>query len=553
MIKYTIVLLMFYQDAIPQDSTPIILDSLKNRNFDYFEAQLSSHAVGRPQRELYANAWLRKAKQESNCKQIAMAYKAVMYTASKKFYPNYTDSILATANRCGDNVLLGDAYLTKGIVHYERREIAMALDNYLLADNYISKTKDYYLIHKVKYGIGMTKYYLGFYHEAVSLFRECRIYFAEENDRAYLNSLHMLGLCYNRLNDFDSCSQINRMGLQAEQKLDNRSMHWYFIHSEGVNQYFKGNYKQSLQMLLQSLPHMKNFGDTTNEAIANFYIAKCFLAKEENIEALPYLKKVDEAFAKENYLRPDLRESYELLINHFKAQGDRELQLLYINKLLNVDEVLNKNYRGMLTKIFSQYDTKKLISSRTEIERSMKTMKIISLTIIALLISTIAVLIQRHFRNKKRFRKKYEELINKQPEPTGSGSLLAKESACDISPAVTAAILKQLQKFEDGQKFLEKDMNLGRMAELMQTNTKYVSKIIQRYRGKGTIEYISDLKIDHIVQKLKTDTRSRNYTNKALADDAGFGSTQNFTRAFKARYTISPTYYIEQLKKDSQF
>ena len=48
---------------------------------------------------------------------------------------------------------------------------------------------------------------------------------------------------------------------------------------------------------------------------------------------------------------------------------------------------------------------------------------------------------------------------------------------------------------------------------------------------------------------LKTRSNYRNYTNKALAEEAGFGSTQNFTRAFKERNGISPTYFIYKLKK----
>ena len=51
------------------------------------------------------------------------------------------------------------------------------------------------------------------------------------------------------------------------------------------------------------------------------------------------------------------------------------------------------------------------------------------------------------------------------------------------------------------------------------------------------------------MEKLKTDGRYRNYTNRALAEEAGFGSAQHFTRAFKERNGISPTYFIGRLKK----
>ena len=89
------------------------------------------------------------------------------------------------------------------------------------------------------------------------------------------------------------------------------------------------------------------------------------------------------------------------------------------------------------------------------------------------------------------------------------------------------------------------------MATLLNTNTKYVTKIIAKHRDKGTIDYITDLKIDYIIELLKTESKYRNYTNKALGEEAGFGSTQNFTKSFKERNGISPTYFIYKLKKSA--
>jgi AraC-like DNA-binding protein len=48
---------------------------------------------------------------------------------------------------------------------------------------------------------------------------------------------------------------------------------------------------------------------------------------------------------------------------------------------------------------------------------------------------------------------------------------------------------------------------------------------------------------------LKLSEKRRLYTNKALADEVGFGSTQNFTRAFKNKTDISPTYFIQKLNE----
>jgi len=545
-----IVLLLLGRNADAQHANFKVPDSLSGKSFEYFESHITLNKADSARTLLYAKSWLLKSKAEMDYHQMALAYKAMMYNVKKEFHPQYADSMVQAARNTSDNLLLGSAYMTKGIVCYERKEIRKALDYYLIADEFISKTNDHYLIHKVKYGIGLTKYYVGFYNEAIALFTQCIDYFEEENERAYLNSLHMLGLCYNRVGNYDLCSSINERGIAAGRELDDLEMEPYFIHSEGVNQYFKHNYRESINKLLQAMPAIEKNKDFANESIANFYIAKSYWALNQKEKALPYLKKVDAAFQKENYIRPDLRESYELLIDNYHANGDQASELLYINRLLKVDSVLHNNYRYLLAKVVKQYDTKKLLRAKSEIEHSMQTRTIVGFTIIGLLVLVVVFLVYRHYANKRKYRQKYEELMNRKPEIRPAAPISEKEIDPVMSSEVEKVVLKNLDKFEANKKFLEKGMDLVRLAELLHTNTKYVTKIIQIHRGKGTIEYISDLRIDYLVELLKTDNRFRNYTNKALGEEVGFGSTQNFTRAFKARNVISPTYFIQELKKD---
>ena len=122
----------------------------------------------------------------------------------------------------------------------------------------------------------------------------------------------------------------------------------------------------------------------------------------------------------------------------------------------------------------------------------------------------------------------------------------------NLSPALTKILVKNMEKFESQKKFLEKDMNLAKLAAVLDTNTKYASLIIAEQRNKKTTTYINDLKIDHIVELLVNNNKFRNYTNKALSDEAGFGSTQIFTLCFKNRIGMSPTSFIYQLKAKNE-
>tara|TARA_R110000868_G_scaffold272162_1_gene531438 strand:+ start:898 stop:2547 length:1650 start_codon:yes stop_codon:yes gene_type:complete len=536
-----IIWLCLYYNAYAQQNNFVIPDSLSTKDYEYFSSNILFEEKDSIKEMLYAQSWLAKAKREKNYGQKAQSYKALIYTSDKKLQLIYADSMLIAAKKTADFALIGSGYMTKGVIQYDRKEHMKALDSYLIADEYISKTHNQYQIHKVKYGIAQIKYYLGFYDEAIALFKECLDYFKEENERAYLNTLHSLGLSYNRIGKYKLCSQMNQLGLSEGKHLKNLEMQSYFIHSEGVNQYFKHNYPDAIKKLTKVLPALKETKDLTNETTAYFYIGKSYWALKLQEKALPYLKKIDEAFQKQKYIRPDLREAYQLLIHYYQEQNDKELELYYVTALSQVDQVLIKDFKYLSGKIHKEYDTKKLLQRQRNSEQYWT---IVVCTIISIMTVIIAVLAHRHYKNKRLF----EELMNRKPEK--SKLFVANGSKeLDINPEVVAEILKKLEKFEFSKKYLEKEMNLFKLASLLNTNTKYASKIIAKYRNKGIIEYITDLKIDHIIELLKSDNKYRNYKNKYLGEEAGFGSTQNFTRAFKTRTGISPTYFSTELNK----
>jgi AraC-like DNA-binding protein len=530
-------------------SQPIINvpDSLSNKNFEYFVSKLESDKTDKKAATYYAAAYLAKAKKEMDWPQTVNAYKCLLHQSKKELRIMYADSMIKAAKHTANNALIGAAFLTKGIVYYDMKRHADALNNYLVADGYISRSNDEYSKYKVKFNIAQIKYYLGFYNEAASLLRQCIAFFKKEDDVPYLSSLHSLGLCYNRLGQYALCSQTNRLGVAESKKRGHPGEVFHFIHSEGINLYFTQNYDNAIGKLKQALPPLIKSGDFANEAVANFYIGKSYWDSNRHEEALPYFFKVDKAFAGSNYIRPDLRESYELLIDYYKENKNLQKELFYIKRLLKADKDLEANYKYLSGKIHKEYDTKKLLQGKARIEASLQNRKAIDITIIGILVLVVASLVYWHLETQKRNRKKFEELMARVQPPHKEKKPVEN---LDINPEVVAAVLKHLEKFEKSNKFLEPDMSLTKLAGIFDSNTKYVSKIIIHHRGKKSTEYINDLKIDYIIELLKASNRIRNYTNKALAEEAGFSTTQHFTRAFASRAGISPSYFIQEFKKD---
>lgn len=528
-----------------------IADSLKSKDYEYFKTRYQSTRM-LPISTLYAEQWLAKAKNEKDYAEMALAYQAMMYTAEKPYRLIYADSILNAALLTKNEAQIGAAYVTKGTIYYEFKKHKLALDNYIIANEYVSNTNDEYLKYKIKYTIAQTKMYLGFYDEAIALFSECLKFFESENERAYLNTMHSLGLCYNKTKNYERCTALNRKGIELGIKFDNNEMQAYFKHSEGINQYFLQNYDATISLVNQSLPTIIEHKDFANEIIALFYLGKAHVAMQQPEKALTYFIKVDTLISKEGFYRPDIRENFEILINHYKAEKNLQKELYFVKRLLKVDSLLHKDFQYLSRKVYKEYDTKKLLNSKAKIEYILQRNKTAFTAITTVLLLLIFFLIYRHYRTTRTYKKKFDELMANTSKKQDQIISKEYEGELDIAADVVNKILKNLENFERNKIFIEKDMTTNRLADHLHTNAKYVSKIIPKYRGKKTIEYISDLKIEYIIDVLKNEKIYRKYKNKSLAEKAGFGSTQNFTKAFKSRTGISPTFFIEELEKTVQ-
>lgn len=549
-----LLLLCTTQFILAQKRSYKIPDSLKNKNYTYLDDKIFEFKDDSTKAAVFMFTYLQKAKIEQNLKEIVNGYQNIIYQSPQNLKLVYADSMLYAAKKSADNALIGSAYLSKGVVYYGQKKLDNALDNFTRGNNYISRTKDQYLIHKAKYNIANIKSYLGYYDEAISLFKQCVNYYKDKNTRPYLNSLHSLGLCYNKIGNYGLCSHINNLGLSESIRLNYKDVNPYFIHSEGINQYFKKNYQLAIKSIEASLPGIKHYDDFANESIGNFYIGKSFWELKKYDKALPYFQKVDQIFKDKGYIRPDIREVYELQISYYKTNNNLQAQLYCIDQLLKADNFLNESYKYLVSKIHKEYNTKELIFEKEKIRQELNTEKrhvSIFVATILLLFTVSFILTYKHFKNKRIYKQKFDELMMK----VNNGNHIQKNTRNNkpemehINPETVAVILKQLEKFEHDKKFLDKNLTVSKLSTILNSNPKYLSLIISHHRDKGFTKYINDLKIDYLISLLKENKAIRNYTNTALAEEVGFSSTQRFARAFLARAGMPTSYFIEQIQK----
>lgn len=113
-------------------------------------------------------------------------------------------------------------------------------------------------------------------------------------------------------------------------------------------------------------------------------------------------------------------------------------------------------------------------------------------------------------------------------------------------------LLSKLKRFENSTRFTNKDMSLAVLAGQFETNTKYLSEVINKHYNVNFNTYINKLRINFIVKKLKSDSNFINYKISYLAEASGFSSHSSFATVFKSITGIAPITFIELLKNERE-
>jgi AraC-like DNA-binding protein len=113
-------------------------------------------------------------------------------------------------------------------------------------------------------------------------------------------------------------------------------------------------------------------------------------------------------------------------------------------------------------------------------------------------------------------------------------------------------ILNKLKRFESSKRFINKDISLAVLAGQLDSNTKYLSEIINTHYNVNFNTYINKLRVNYIIEKLKTDPNFINYKISYLAENCGFSSHSSFATVFKSITGISPVKFIELLNQEKE-
>lgn len=323
----------------------------------------------------------------------------------------------------------------------------------------------------------------------------------------------------------------------------------------GHNQQLLGliDYKEG--KIPDAIQHYKS-GLNITKATPAYYIralifsglTRIYLDNKDLKTAKIYLDEAKKIASQTEYLEVK-RDYEEAAASYFAASNDLKSMLKVIKNKDSLGRIIDDKAQHFLSKEFNNLEDKNV-----RIEKGSSVKNIFIYTFGGLLL--VALLVFGWIKIKrKRDIKRLEDLIERvRNEKIYEMNVDSEEDekpldyqGFSIPQETEQRLLQQLENFENSVLYTQKNMSLSVLAGLLETNTKYLSYVINNHKKKSFQHYINGLRIQYIIQKLKNDPVYRQYKIAVLSEESGFSSPNKFSMVFKKFTEITPSQFIKYL------
>ncbi len=433
------------------------------------------------------------------------------------------------------------------------------------------------------------------YSHALELFKEMKNKLAT----GYLYS-SIAGL-FGNFSDIYKCTDYNLKALEIFTGLKDYRGMGYILNNLGITQLGAKNYNQALKYFRKSLEAKKQSGDKQGVIFTLNNIAEIFIIKNKPDSAYTYInqslkyaeelndklslantyqllgeyfmnrKKYQEAiaamnkslkFAHEYNYRPMVEDIYQRLSDLYNEIGDKPNAFYYL-RLKNAlhDSINTEKAQKYIADVMVKYETenkdsqlKQLAEKKATLESKTLYQRILIWGIIflgALLIATLLYLYRRRVfslmsviklipdraSGDKRRLKSVMKIIEQNPENL---------ETLHIDSKIAEDLVLRLEELMVIEKiYLNPKVSQSVVAKKLNTNTAYLSKIINNQLSSNFSNYINQFRIDE-AKKMILDNQQDVLSFEGIAQSVGFNSKSAFNNAFKKFTEKTPSQFAAE-------
>ena len=305
-------------------------------------------------------------------------------------------------------------------------------------------------------------------------------------------------------------------------------------------------YERSFQNSRDTLLRYTHLLDGNKKAMKLYYLGKIAQQTGDNALAISYFQQIDSIVTVTNKPFDKIKDVYQQLVMHYSLSGDQHREIAAIEKLIYYDSLMTNEQKGIIQQATLAYDLPFLKQQKKRAEEKLKAkgVLILVLGILAFLGLLAGIYFYIRARNTKIKVNRLLEGTNKHKSPAGR----SVEHSTTVPKEIRDDLLEKLEDFEKSEYYLSKDLDMSQLAQQMETNTTYLSMIVNHYKGMSFPNYLKDLKITYAIERLSEDPELLKYNYQGLADTFGFKTGESFSKAFYAKTGVYPSKLLKELK-----
>ncbi len=285
-------------------------------------------------------------------------------------------------------------------------------------------------------------------------------------------------------------------------------------------------------------------------------------------EAISCLREV-EHIALDHSMQSELIDNYRAMAQVYDAMGNQKMAEQLDYKFLKArDEFIKKSHAEMVEKSRFLDEMRRVNDQVAQIqakhERAHQLLLMMSL-IAAIILLALVLLVRSYLKQRNSIRHLYEKnvqlLVTSEviPQSTVVGSVEPNELHDESAPKYQGTTLDQESKerlfarikqvMDDIHIICQPDFSLQSLADLVSSNYKYVSQVVNEYYGKSFKQVLNEQRVREACRQLNDTERYGHLTIEAIAANLGFNSRSNFTVTFKRITGISPSKFLKMAKE----
>ena len=333
---------------------------------------------------------------------------------------------------------------------------------------------------------------------------------------------------------------------------------------DAIDAYNASNYDKAFEALQTPINHHKLLNDKDFiEILSIIKMAQyvVLLKSGKRTEALNLLLQHEQTL-RDNGMTFGQLEALQLIWQHHEADGNKAMADKYaLQYYITKDEFFNKSQVGKMdqAKLNVELEQTRERISEMSYRQRMQAIVLWSAIIIALLaLALLGVLWVNYRKTRRTNRLLYEKNVallaanqelrpasavpaaSDNPEKPASG--VPSQADRDLMEKITAVM-------ESSDEIYHEDFSLQRLADLVASNTNYVSRAINICGQRNFNVLLNEYRIKEACRRLMDSEHYGSYSIEGIARSVGYKSRSNFTLLFKSSTGLTPSAFQKMCRE----